>query len=125
MSVAINLEYEQSSMGTKLKDMDPQTRRARAKRKWKKVQELMTAKADELGISSAIIQERTGRSASWVSKFNGTKATRFDSLDEYAGALGYDLSTFVALAEDFMVLEERHGMAVYDTDLTDDEADDD
>ncbi len=116
MIAVLQVERCKMARNKKLQELTPKERRARATRKWLKVMDLMTSKAEELGLDPKRITEITGRSASWVSKFNGGKSKHFESLDEFASALGYELSTFVAAAEDYMAIEDKHGLAIVSAD---------
>ena len=53
------------------------------------------------------IAARTGRSEAWVSSIVTKKTQKFESLDTFAAALGYEFSFFIALAEDLMAIEDQ------------------
>ena len=108
--MAATLNYPEQNMlniDQKLIDLPGADKEERSKRKRLTATELMVNRADRMGLQGKDIAARTGRSEAWVSSIVTKKTQKFESLDTFAAALGYEFSFFIALAEDLMAIEDQ------------------
>ena len=114
MAVAAADYAEQSTMDAddKWARMSPDKRKNYVKRLRQTAMELMVARATRQGLQGKDIAKRTGYTPAWASNINNLSNQRFEALAEFATAVGYPLSFFIAMAEDLIELEDEKQAAM-------------